>query len=504
MSDSLGKIARGAVIAFVGMLAFTFFEFVTRVIIARYVTPSEYGAFSIGFALLNIFVMISCLGLQGGATRCIAYFRGKGENEKVAGIVYSSLQISVAAGLFFFIVIFFFSDVLSNIFHLEQSMLLKLFAIAIPFLTVIEVVSYIFIGFNRIKEKVFFRDILMYLLRFVCIAFAFIFGYGFDGMMYAYILPSVVVAVIFVVYAARKLSITLQDNAKIRKDLLQFSIPLLVTSISILAMQRVDTLMLGYFKTSDVAGLYNAAYPIAQIIPIFLSSIIMIYVPISSQLFSRNSTGEMRRNYAILTKWSLAATLPFFFVIFLFPEAMITSIFGSSYILAGDALRILAIGGLIQVFLGPNAATLVVIGKTKLNMVDDVMGAILNVALNLLLIPGMGIIGAAIASAASFGAVAVLKSGQIFWIQKLHPFTGNFLKPVGVSVIIIFVIYRMIIPVHSIWILIILFFLFIVVYGISLVITKSLDEEDIMMLLEIEKITGIDFSNLKKRLKQFL
>jgi O-antigen/teichoic acid export membrane protein len=504
MSDSLGKIARGAAIAFVGMLAFTFFEFVTRVIIARYATPGEYGAFSIGFALLNIFVMVSCLGLQGGATRCIAYFRGKGDNEKVAGIVYSSLQLSIAAGFFFFIVIFFFSDVLNDIFHLEQSMVLKLFAIAIPFLTVIEILSYIFIGFNRIKEKVFFRDILMYLLRFFCIAFAFIFGYGFDGMMYAYIFPSVIVAVIFAVYAARKLSIILQDNAKIRKELFRFSIPLLVTSISILIMQRVDTLMLGYFKTSDVVGLYNAAYPIAQIIPIFLSSMIMIYVPISSQLYSKNRTEEMRRNYAVLTKWNLAATLPFFFVIFLFPEAMITSIFGSSYIQAGDALRILAIGGLVQVFFGPNAATLVVIGKTKLNMVDDIIGAILNVALNLVLIPAMGIIGAAVASAASFGAVAVLKSGQIFWMQRLHPFTGNYLKPVGVSILIIYIIYRLIIPVHTIWIVIVLFFLFIFIYGISLVITKSLDEEDIMMFLEIEKITGIDFSNLKIRLKQFL
>src|SRR5574341_204918 len=142
MNSSLEKIAKGAAIAFVGMLAFTFFEFVTRVIIARYSTQGEYGAFSIGFALLNIFVMVSCLGLHGGATRCIAYFRGKGENEKVAGIVYSSLQLSAAAGLFFFLVVFLLSDFLNGIFHLEQSTVLKLFAIAIPFLTVIEILSY--------------------------------------------------------------------------------------------------------------------------------------------------------------------------------------------------------------------------------------------------------------------------------------------------------------------------------------------------------------------------
>src|SRR4030067_3099292 len=109
----------------------------------------------------------------------------------------------------------------------------------------------------------------------------------------------------------------------------------------------------------------------------------------------------MTRNDAVLTKWNLAVTLPFFLVIFLFSESVLNAIFGSSYVQAGYALRILAIGAFIPVILGPNAATLVVIGRTKLNMIDDLIGAVMNISLNLLLIPTMGIIGAAIASAAS-------------------------------------------------------------------------------------------------------
>jgi O-antigen/teichoic acid export membrane protein len=503
MSKSLGKIAKGATIAFSGMLTFTFFEFVTRIIIARYAAPHEYGVFSIGFALLNIFVMVSCLGLQGGITRCIAYFRGKGENEKVAGIVYSSLQLSAAAGLFFFLVLFFSSEYLKEIFHLEQSAVLKLFAIAIPFLTVVEILSYIFIGFDRIKEKVFFRDILMYLLRFSCIAFAIIIGFDFHGMMYAYLLPTVIVAIAFTGYTAKNLAIKLKVNAAIRKKLLYFSIPLLASSISILVMQRIDTLMLGYFKTADAVGLYNSAYPIAQLIPIFLSSIILIYIPISSQLYSKNRIDEMRRNYAVLTKWTLASTLPFFLVIFLFPDAVVVSIFGPFYAQAGDALRILSIGGFIQVFFGPNAATLVIIGKTKLNMVDDIIGAVMNVILNLLLIPVMGILGAAIASTAAFSTVAVLKSAQIYWMHRLHPFTWNYLKPVVVSGVIVTAIFLFFGPVHFVWMLAVILFVFIAVYGMSLVVTRSLDEEDVMILLEIEKVISLDASGMKRLLRKF-
>ncbi|MCZ7355384.1 MAG: flippase [Candidatus Methanoperedens sp.] len=492
MSESLGKIAKGAAIAFAGMLAFTFFEFVTRVIIARHATPGEYGAFSIGFALLNIFVMVSCLGLQGGATRCIAYFRGKGENGTVAGIVYSSLQLSIAAGLFFFLVVFFSSDFLKEIFHLEQSMVLKLFAIAIPFLTVIEILSYIFIGFDRIKEKVFFRDILMYLLRVSGIAFAFIIGFGFLGMMYAYLLPTVIVAVVFAGYAIKKLSIKLKDNAVVRKKLLRFSIPLLVTFISTVIITRADTLMLGYFKTSDIVGLYNAAVPFAQLLPIFLTSIGFIYVPISSQLYSKNLVEDIRRNYAVLTKWVVIVTLPFFFIMFLFPEAVLNIIFGSSYEQAGNALRILLLGALVQVITGPNALTLVVTAKTKLNMLDDLIGLIVNLSLNFLLIPTLGIAGAAIASSTSLISINVLKSAQIFWMNKIHPFTLNFIKVLITSTIFISVIYILLAHLTSttitIWMLMMFFFLFLTAQVAGLIITKSFDKDDMILLQDVKRI----------------
>lgn len=489
MSESLGKIAKGAAISFVGIIAFTFFEFISRVIIARYTTPSEYGAYNIGLSLLYIFVFLSCLGLQGGVARCIAYFMGKGETEKVNGVVYSSLQLSITAGLFLLAVVFSFSGILTGIFHLEQPFVIKLFAIAIPFLVMVEILSSIFIGFGKVDKRVYFRDILMSLLKVSGITIAIILGLGFIGIIYAYLLSIVVTAALFSAYAVKSLSINkLKETALIRKRLFCFSIPLLITFLSSALVMRADTLMLGYFKTSEIVGLYNTASPIAQLLPIFLTSMGFIYVPISSQLYSKNLVGEMRRNYAVLTKWVLIATLPFFFMIFLFPEAVLNIIFGSSYEQAGDALRILLIGALVQVLTGPNALTLVVTGKTKLNMVDDLIGVILNLSLNLFLIPIMGIIGAATASSITLIAVNVLKSFQIFWMHKIHPFTLNFIKVTATSTVLIYVVYVLFVSLSStsitIWMLIMLFFLFLAAQVAGLIITKSFDKEDIMMLQE--------------------
>ncbi|MGB2842989.1 MAG: oligosaccharide flippase family protein [Halobacteriota archaeon] len=95
VNQSLQKIAKGTGIVFTGTIIGLLLAFIGRVIIVRYTTQTEYGIFSLALVLLNIFAMISTLGLQSGVTRQIAYFRGKKNSEKVSGIVKSSIQIAL-------------------------------------------------------------------------------------------------------------------------------------------------------------------------------------------------------------------------------------------------------------------------------------------------------------------------------------------------------------------------------------------------------------------------
>ena len=504
VNESLKKAAKGTAIAFAGMLIYMFLEFITRVIIARNTTQNEYGVFSIGFTLMSVFVIISCLGLQGGAARCIAYFRGREENEKVSGVIYSSLQLSITAGLFSFLFVFFLSDFLASLFHLKGSIPLKVFAVAIPFYVIIEILGSIFRGFDSVREKVYFRDFLMNFLKVLLLLAVVFLGLPFIGMIYGYALSIVIASIVFMGYAIKKLP-SISSTIFMRGELLLFSLPLLGAQVFGMVIMWMDTLMLGYFKTPDVVGLYNAAHPIAQLIQVFLLSLVLIYIPIASQLYSKNLMEEMRRNYTVLTKWIFSITLPFFLLVFLFPKAILEIVFGSGYIPASTALRILAFGMLIHVFFGPNVATLIVIGRTKLNMIYNLVGAVMNILLNLLLIPLWGIVGAAIASTISLGTVNGFTSAGIFHFHKMHPFTSNYLKLILTSTALIFVIYVItegfFDATITIWMLILFFFLFLVIYGVCLIITRSFDEEDIMILLEMEKMMGVDFQHVKKILK---
>lgn len=520
VNQSLQKIAKGTGIIFIGTIIGMLFGFVSRIILVRYITQSEYGIFSLALVLTGIFATISTLGLQQGSTRYIAYFRGKKEEGKVRGVISSSIKIALIASIIFSLILFLLADFIStNIFHSsELSIPLKIFSVAIPFTVLIGIFASLFRGFDKVEPKVYFQNILMSVIYISLLAGAVLLGLSFLGVLYAYLASLAITCIAFAIYAIKKLPLAFSVKKEadadtttainpIGKELLFFSIPLLVSSILGTFMHQLDTLMLGYFKTSDIVGLYNGALPLAStILPLPLYAVGFIYIPIVSKLYSQKSFEEMKQIYVVLTKWIFSATLPLFLILFLFPEIVLNFLFGSDYVQAGVALQLLSLGFIIHAFLGSNGNTLIVMGKTRFIMAASLVCVILNLILNLMLIPPFGIMGAAIATASSLGMSNILLSTELYRSSGIHPFTKNYLKPIIASSILISLIYGLskIFFTITFWHLPILFVIFIFAYGLSLLLTKSFDKEDIQMLLIIEKRTGIDAAPIKKLLKRFV
>jgi len=76
-------IAKGTGIIFTGTIIEKLFGFVTVIIIVRYFNQSEYGIYSLALVILNIFALISTLGLQEGSSRYIACLLQRKEGREV-------------------------------------------------------------------------------------------------------------------------------------------------------------------------------------------------------------------------------------------------------------------------------------------------------------------------------------------------------------------------------------------------------------------------------------
>lgn len=535
IDESLTKITKGAGVILIGTALGMLLGFIGRVMLVRYLTPSEYGIFSLGLVFFNIIVVISLFGLYNGTPRYIAYYRSKEDEGRVREVAYASVKITLLASVLLAICLYFTSNLISANFIHDQALTtpLKILAIAIPFFALVTIFSLIFQGFEKATPRVYF-NLIQGILFIALLGLVIALSWSLLGVIYAFVASMILTFLAFAVYTSRKNplpqppsrreSSTLTrlfkefwgskkgdndegETKSVAKELFLFSLPLLGMSILGRIMTWADTLMLGYFMTSDMVGLYNGAVPLARLLQVFLGSFVFLYLPLASQFYARNQIEKLKRIYQVLTKWIFSATLPVFFIFLLFPEAVLNVLFGSSYIEAAPALRLLALGYFVQAFFGPNGYTMVVIGRPRRIMWAMLMSIILNIILNISLIPVLGITGAAIATASAYIIQNIIIATMLYSVSKIQPFTKNYLKPIAASLIpiaIIYVLAKSFISPISLWMLPLLLILFLVVYGLAVLFTKSFDREDIMMLLAIEQRLGMNLAVVKNILSRFV
>jgi len=331
-------------------------------------------------------------------------------------------------------------------------------------------------------------------------------GLSLDWVVFAYIVPIVLTGLLFIGHTVRRFPAIKTSFVPVRWELLVLSVPLLANGIFSQLMLWVDTLILGYYTTSDLVGLYNGAVPIARLISTGLVSTAFIYMPIASKLYSNNHIYEMKQSYATLTKWIFIITLPALLLVFLFPGAILSSLFGEEYAAADSVLRILVFAPLINTFLGPNGATLISIGKTRLFALFSTFSILINIVLNISLIPYYGMLGAAIATTVALIIVNILLSVGIYWQSDVHPFTKNYFKCIVVSTFLMVSIYIIIKNIFYIQLstLILLFILFEIISLASILLTNSIDESDAFLIIQVGKKCGIKQLTIENIINRFI
>ncbi len=494
VTESLRKIANGSAIIFMGTIISLSLGFFTRIIIVRFTTQNEFGIYSLALTIITICGTLAMFGLQEGVTRNIAYFRGKKEKENVQGTIYSAIIISLAASfLVTFIVISSSSYIATEIFEISEiSPILKILSMSIPFTVITNVLISIFRGFDNANIKVGFDNILRPATYLLLLGTVVVLQMSFIIILYTYVISILITFVIIVIYFLKNKPNKIKYNRlhinKNTKELLRYSLPLLAVSILLMVMSWTDTLMLGYFKTTEIVGVYSATYPVAALLSTGINSLGYLYVPIISGLYSKNQVKELGKINENSTKWSFVTTVPIFSLIFIFPEFVLNTFYDYRYIEASNVLQVLALGFMMNSFFGLNYFTLMATGKTTFLMTCSSISAALNILLNLILIPTYGMIGAAVASTISFTAIEMYMTLKLYKFLKIHPFNNKYKRIVLLSALLIgiFCIFRISV-IQTFWTILGYYFLFLVTYLILILLTKSLDKEDIQMLQDIKK-----------------
>lgn len=181
---------------------------------------------------------------------------------------------------------------------------------------------------------------------------------------------------------------------------LQIALPLLFIDGSFIVLNQTDTLMLGTMLNLESVGIYSAAFKTAGWVNFILASVNAIAAPMFAALYAQGKRAELQHLVSTVARWIFYPALAVAIGLIIFAEPIL-GLFGAEFTAAKWAMMVLVIGQLVNVGAGSVGYLLNMTGHH--NQCAFVVGcsAVLNIGLNWIGIPVLGILGAALATAVS-------------------------------------------------------------------------------------------------------
>lgn len=485
---ALNAVAKGAGWAAIGMFVSKILTYFFRAAVARFLDPSAYGQFSLGLSVLIILNSVSFIAMGVAAKKYIPEYLSRNDIGSVKGVIYSSISITLPLSLLATAVMFFSAGFLSHeVFNTEDPEQLKhiiqVLAFVIPLSNLMDLFAAVTVAYKKIRYEVISEMLFRNVVQLLVTVGLLLLGFNIIAAAYGWLIAVFLSTVLIALIIEFKLGPIVRDEVKpkmMQRKLFKFSAPLVLGTVIGSILGNVDTVMLGYFLTDSQVGIYNVAFPIAGLIMLPYKSISRLALPSVSEMKEKDEK-EIPAIVKTMTRWSIAVSFPAFALVALFSEQTIRLLFGSQYVAGATALVILAFGKFMNSFTGPLGSIINTYEENQIIFKNSFAKFVINVGLNLALIPVLGIVGAAIATAGTTTFMNLLVAAEVYHIKKIHPFSLDGFKPImssftGISVV--YLLMHLVFEQVPVWALVPGGLVFGIIYFVVLIGMKGIKPED--------------------------
>ena len=201
----------------------------------------------------------------------------------------------------------------------------------------------------------------------------------------------------------------------------RFTTPRAIATLAQITIQRIDIVLVAIIRGPAEAAVYTAATRFLVLGQLGNGAISMAAQPQFTELFAMGASRRANQVYQVTTAWLVLLTWPMYLLVVVYgPEFLV--IFGHSYQAGYSVLVILGITQLVAAACGQVDMVLITTGRSSWSLVNGLLAVVVNVSIDLLLIPRHGIVGAAIGWAAAIGVANVMPLMQVARSVQLHPF----------------------------------------------------------------------------------
>jgi O-antigen/teichoic acid export membrane protein len=444
--DERARLSRGATLNIFGRVLRGGIQYLYLVTASRLLGADSFGVYMLGFTIVSVGEVIGRFGLDLSATRFVSMHRGVGDLAAVRAVVAKALRLAGAlGGLVGAFLLVSAHGVWARAFGSpELGWVLVFLSLSVPLLSLMAVALAATqgmgeMGYSVRTQAVFHPTANLALALLFCLA-----GSRLGGVVAAWLLSTALAAALSLHYLRRVVPAGPAADASPAGRgpvpgagvLLAQSAPLVLVVVLTAFLTWTDTLMLGYFRSEREVGVYSAAARTALLLELILVSVNAVFAPVIADLHHRKEGARLESLLKLTARWIYAATMPFFVLLALF-AGDVMGLFGAGFADGALPLAIVAVGHFVNASTGPVGNVLVMTGHQRVMLVNSVGVFLLNVALNYVLVPRFGMVGAALATAVSIGLYNLAMLAEVYYLLRMHPYGGVFLRTTAIGALMV-------------------------------------------------------------------
>jgi O-antigen/teichoic acid export membrane protein len=427
---STRRLATGTRDTLLGLIGERVFGVVLFLALPFLLSPRDLGTYYEVITLLVIAATMATVGLDVGLVRYTALAIESGDMAAVRSHVRVVSRIALGSSMVLALGLWLFSPRLAQLFHAANlGPVLRLGAISLPPLVSTSLLVAPAKGLKLMWPSVLVTQLAQPAIQLVVTVSLVLAGLGLAGAVGGFAAAAVVAWLLALTLMIRlDLPAPIAGRGTETWPLVRFSAPVSGMILAGTMLLWVDTLLLGALRTPAEVATYGIVVRLLSIASAALVAVIQIFGPFVTQLVARRDLRRLEEILQTATRWTFMAAVPALLSFMILGQPLL-AFFRQPPGEGSRAILILASAFLIDAGTGPLGHILTMSGRSSLNLANNVAALVFNVALNLILIPRLGLVGAAWAWGIVIVLLGVARIAEVWLLFRIDPFGRSLWKP---------------------------------------------------------------------------
>ncbi|WP_247731055.1 flippase [Halovivax limisalsi] len=411
MTALSADVLRGITVSFVSRVVHITTNGLLVVLLAgTLLAPDEYGRLFLVVSIVGIARLFADLGIARSAARYVSEYK-ETDASQVPHIVASSLRYRVALVAIVCAALLLGRSLFADV--LDEPALAGLLVLGAAFLAFQSIKVYhvtLFQGFSRVDYSAVVSIVdnvgrIALVVGFVAL------GWGVAGALLGYVVASVLSAAVGLVLLYLRFyrghDRAERPEAGLRRRILEYSVPLTASRSANVIDRRVDIILVGFFLNPAAVGFYTLGKQISEFVEAPAGSVGFALSPVYGEEKANDATDRAAGLYELSVEYVLLCYVPAVVGLAVVAEPAILLVFGDAYAPAIPVLQLLSLFVLFKAINSVTTQALDYLGRARQRAVVKGITSAANFGLNVLLIPTMGVAGAALATVVTYGAYSL-------------------------------------------------------------------------------------------------